>query len=98
MFASGVPTAEKPTAKKYYILSNGPDAKDEYRGAWGKYKQYLQSTSILIPIPPALYRPMPAILKRTIFFDFPMYQFDEHTDGAMAVEVERRKKGSGSRV
>jgi hypothetical protein len=31
----------------------------------------------LIPIPPALYRPLPKAVKRTILLDFPLYQFDE---------------------
>ena len=38
---------------------------------------YLDETSILIPIPPALYRPLPKAVKRTILLDFPIYQFEE---------------------
>ena len=91
MFVSGTPTAEKPTAKKYYLLSNGPNVKDEHRGAWAKYKEYLRSTSILIPIPPALYRRLPKVIKQTILFDFPMYQFDENTDGQQAIKEENAK-------
>lgn len=89
MFASGIPTAEKPTAKKYYLLANGSNAKDEHRGAWTKYKSYLNSTSILIPMPPAIYRRLPTIIKRSVLLDFPMYQFDENTDGPMAIEESR---------
>ncbi|EJD07435.1 DUF1295-domain-containing protein [Fomitiporia mediterranea MF3/22] len=91
MFASGVPTAEKPTAKKYYLLSNGMHAKEEHREAWKKYKLYLKSTSVLIPLPPALYRRLPEIIKKTVLLDLPMYQFDEKTDGPMAIEEERKK-------
>ena len=93
MFASGVPTAEKPTAKKFYLLSHGADARDEHRDAWRKYKVYLEETSILIPIPPELYRPLPSFIKKTILLDFPMYQFDEASDGqvALASEEEQRK-------
>ncbi|KAI5121877.1 hypothetical protein M0805_001083 [Coniferiporia weirii] len=91
MFASGAPTAEKPTAKKYYLLTNGVDAKDEHRGAWAKYKEYLRSTSILVPLPPALYRPLPMFIKRTVLLDFPIYQFNETTDGPEAIEEDRRK-------
>ena len=91
MFASGVPTAEKPTAQKYYLLSNGMNAKEEHHDAWQNYKAYLHSTSILIPLPPALYKRLPAIIKKTVLFDFPMYQFNESTDGPAAIEEDRKK-------
>ncbi|KAJ3475924.1 hypothetical protein NLI96_g11511 [Meripilus lineatus] len=95
MFASGVPTAEKPTAKKFYLLSHAPADTDTtsasrspsratYPDAWNKYKAYLNSTSILIPIPPVIYRPLPKIVKRTILLDWPIYQFDEVVDGKAA--------------
>ncbi|KAH8116315.1 Mus7/MMS22 family-domain-containing protein [Phellopilus nigrolimitatus] len=91
MFASGVPSAEKPTAKKYFLLANGVSAKEEHKGAWTKYKDYLRSTSIVIPLPPALYKPLPAFVKSTVLLDFPMYRFDEKTDGPQAVEEDRKK-------
>ena len=52
--------------------------------AWEAYCAYLDDTSILIPIPPVLYRPLPKVVKRTILFDFSFYQFDESeaADGA----------------
>lgn len=90
MFASGVPTAEKPTAKKYFLLANGADAKEEHRSAWSKYKEYLRSTSVLIPLPPTLYRPLPQFIKSTLLFDFPMYHFDESTNGPEALEEEKK--------
>jgi hypothetical protein len=49
--------------------------------AWEAYRAYLDDTSILIPIPPALYRPLPKVVKRMILFDFPFYQFDESEAG-----------------
>ncbi|KAF8952417.1 hypothetical protein BDZ97DRAFT_1909289 [Flammula alnicola] len=81
MFGSGLPTAEKPTAQNLF---------DGHSNAWKEYKSYLQKTSILIPLPPFLYRPLPTILKRTILLDFPMYQFNELTDGMAAVEGDAR--------
>jgi hypothetical protein len=91
LFASGVPTAEKPQARRFYLLSYGPDAREEYRDAWRHYKAYLNRTSILIPIPPVLYRPLPGIIKKTFLLDFGMYHFDEDKDGAAAIEEERAK-------
>ena len=93
MFASGVPTAEKPTAKRFYLLSHGADAKEEHRDAWSNYKAYLSRTSILIPIPSSIYRPLPEWVKKTVLLDFPMYKFDEGSDGqaALAAEEEQRK-------
>ena len=97
MLASGVPTAEKPTAKKFFLLSNAPPnasssessgspPRATYPDAWKKYKTYLNSTSILIPMPPVLYRPLPRFVKRTILFDWGIYRFDEATDGKAALE------------
>jgi hypothetical protein len=69
LFFSGVPTAEKPQARRVYLSG---DAR-----AWAAYRAYLDETSILIPIPPTLYRPLPKVIKRTILLDFPLYRFDE---------------------
>jgi len=90
MFGSGIPTAEKPQAKKYYLMSHGPDAHDE--NAWFMYKEYLNRTSILVPFPPALYRHLPNSLKRSIFLDFPMYGFTEERDGPPALEEAKNTK------
>lgn len=96
MFGSGVPTAEKPQAKKFFLMSYGENAKQEYVHAWSNYKEYLRRTSILIPIPPVVYRPLPLLLKQTLLLDFPMYQFDEGRDGAVAVEQSRQDSVWGS--
>ncbi|KAF7307398.1 Hypothetical DUF1295-domain-containing protein [Mycena indigotica] len=85
MFGSGMPTSTKPQAKRYYLKSYGPEAKPENSTIWAEYKEYLQRTSILIPLPPVIYAPLPAFIKRTLLFEFPMYQFDEATDGEAAV-------------
>lgn len=66
---SGLPLQEVPAQKKMYKS----DQRDEYR-------EYLNKTSIVIPIPPALYRPIPRILKRTILLDFPFYQYKPEQD------------------
>ena len=52
------------------------------RQIWADYSRYLQRTSILIPLPPALYARMPIWIKRTVLFDFPLYVFDpaKHAD------------------
>lgn len=66
MFVSGLPLQERPGAKKRY--ENGQN--------WEAYARYLHRTSILIPFPPQLYAPMPTLLKRTLFLEFPLYVFD----------------------
>ncbi|TFK18451.1 DUF1295-domain-containing protein [Coprinopsis marcescibilis] len=79
MFGSGIPTAEKPTAKKFYLMSQNPQATGAEADAWNRYQEYLDSTSILIPIPPVLYRPLPPVVKRTLLLDFSFFQFDPAT-------------------
>jgi len=69
LFFSGIPTAEKPQARRVYLCGDA--------NAWAAYQSYLDDTSILIPIPPVLYRRLPKVVKRTILLDFAFYQFDE---------------------
>ena len=95
LFGSGVPTAEKPSARRFYLMTHGPRAPDEDVSAWTAYKAYLRSTSLLVPLPPALYRRLPEIVKRTVLLDWPVYRFDEKTDGPRAIEEERGKLGEG---
>ncbi|KAJ6504822.1 DUF1295-domain-containing protein [Mycena vitilis] len=90
MFGSGLPTSSKPQAKRYYLKSYGPGADADDSGVWDQYKAYLRRTSILIPLPQALYKHIPNILKKTLLLDFPMYQFDERKDGPAAIEEARK--------
>jgi hypothetical protein len=77
MFLSGLPLQEVPNAKKRYQKSQN----------WEAYSQYLRQTSILYPIPPAIYTPLPTFLKRTIFLEFPMYVYNP----SMEDEQQRKK-------
>ncbi|KAJ7453931.1 DUF1295-domain-containing protein [Mycena galericulata] len=81
MFGSGVPTSAKPQAKRFYLKAYGPAAREDDPVIWEQYKAYLRRTSILIPMPPAIYKHLPAIIKKTLLLDFPMYHFDESKDG-----------------
>lgn len=87
LFVSGLPLQERPAAKKRYESGNN----------WEGYKRYLDSTSILIPFPPQLYRPLPTIIKRTIFLELPPYVFDpaKHAD-QKAVDERRSEEGEGA--
>lgn len=91
MFASGVPTAEKSQAKKYYLLANGPDADGSHSNSWRHYKRYVDQTSILIPMPPVIYKRLPKWIKQTVFLDLPMYHFDEQVDGKAAIDEAKAK-------
>jgi hypothetical protein len=90
MFATGIPTAEKPQARKFYLMSHGPDVDGRNANAWRHYKVYLERTSILIPIPPAVYSQFPVWLKRTVLLDFSMYYFDEEKDGPKVLAEARK--------
>jgi len=100
MFLSGLPTAEKPAAKKQFLMSHSPESAptsesfstpEPKNDTWAKYKSYLSRTSILIPIPPQVYKPLPEFIKRSVLLDFPMYRFNEEKDGKEALEEERKK-------
>ncbi|KAL9940464.1 hypothetical protein V8E36_001169 [Tilletia maclaganii] len=102
MFLSGVPTAEKPTQQRAFLSSHGPDAEEQdplqsYKNQresdpWLRYKAFRERTSLLIPIPPALYRHLPRAVKRTVLLDWGLYRFDESKDGPKAIKEAREKK------
>jgi hypothetical protein len=92
MFGSGVPTAEKPAARRFYLMSHNANADDDKSRAWSNYQTYVQRTSILVPLPPALYTRIPSIVKKTLLLDLPMYHFKEDRDGPQAVEEEERER------
>lgn len=89
MFASGIPTAEKPTARRYFLMSHGSED-PEYPNAWSNYKEYLDSTSLLFPLPPAIYRRLPTWFKHTVLLDWGIYRFDEGADGKRVIEEQSR--------
>ncbi|KAL6299945.1 DUF1295-domain-containing protein [Sparassis latifolia] len=107
LFASGLPTAEKPQARKFYLLSHPlPGSEEDHSSAtrrtvesnieddssttpvarlaetsaWENYQAYRAQTSILLPLPPALYRHLPRFVKQTILCDWPMYEFKPERD------------------
>lgn len=59
MFVSGVPLLEQSADKRY--------AKRE------EYREYKRRTSVLVPVPPALYAGLPEAVKKTVLLDFKLY-------------------------
>ncbi|KAI7412978.1 oxidoreductase-like protein [Hortaea werneckii] len=76
MFVSGLPLQERPGAKKRFEKGTG----------WPEYEKWLHDTSILFPMPPAIWRNLPVIVKRTVGLELPMYVFDpaKHADQSKA--------------
>ena len=60
MFLSGMPLLEARTHKK--------------RGAKPEYRHYLGETSILVPLPNALYRALPRAVKTYVLLDLDLYR------------------------
>ncbi|KAH9939913.1 hypothetical protein B0H21DRAFT_584905 [Amylocystis lapponica] len=95
MCASGVPTAEKPQARRFFLQAYPPlldgDGADGERArlpvrepvsaAWANYRRYRARTSILVPLPPALYRRLPRVVKKTVLLDWPIYEFRAEDEG-----------------
>jgi hypothetical protein len=74
-------------------MSHSPNSSSADGGPiWRNYKDYLACTSILWPIPPALYRPLPKFVKTWLLFDLPFFKFDEDKDGGKAIEKEEQKR------
>ncbi|KAI1000394.1 hypothetical protein K3495_g7801 [Podosphaera aphanis] len=72
LFVSGMNLSERSGAKKRYIDNTN----------WIEYARYLNRTSIIIPFPPLIYAKIPKIVKRVLFLELPMYEFDpsKHVD------------------
>ena len=93
MFVSGLTLQERPGAKKRYEKGVG----------WPEYEEYLRTTSILFPMPPAVWGNLPVIVKRTIGLEFPMYVFDpaKHADQSKVQDREaeegRQQSENGQR-
>ncbi|EIW55296.1 DUF1295-domain-containing protein [Trametes versicolor FP-101664 SS1] len=78
LFGSGVPTAEKPAAQKFHKMSYPDGASQDpapENAAWANYQAYRAQTSILLPLPPVVYRALPQWVKRTVLLDLPMYEW-----------------------
>ncbi|CDO70520.1 hypothetical protein BN946_scf184569.g63 [Trametes cinnabarina] len=43
--------------------------------AWTNYRAYRAQTSILVPLPPAVYRALPRWVQRWVLLDLPMYEW-----------------------
>lgn len=82
LFVSGLPLQERPGAKKRYESGNN----------WEGYKQYLEATSILIPLPPQLYRPLPRWVKRSVLMEWPPFVFDPEKHADMQNVQERESE------
>lgn len=91
LFVSGLPLSQKPAAERHYLSSHGPNAKSD-GGTWPQYKDYLDRTSILIPMPNSAWRRLPLFVKRTVGLEFPMYVFDESKDGPKAIQNAEAKQ------
>jgi hypothetical protein len=93
MFVSGLPLQERSGAKKRYEKGTG----------WPEYEKYLHETSIMFPMPKAIWRNLPVFVKRTVGLEFPMYVFDpaKHADQGKVqqsqAEEGRHRSESGNR-
>lgn len=88
MFVSGLTLQERPGAKKRYEKGVG----------WPAYEKWLHDTSILIPMPPAVWRRLPVLVKRTVGLEFPMYVFDpaKHADQSKVQDRQAEEGASAS--
>ncbi len=95
-FFSGMNLSERPGAAKRYVEPHGPD--DDARRLWVHFQDYLRRTSIIIPLPPALYAPLPTWIKRTLLLEFPIYVFDpaKHRKSDVASEASPKPRSSSS--
>lgn len=90
LFVSGLTLQERQSAKKKYE-SDGPDGE-----GWLQFKRWTEQTSILVPMPPALWKALPRAAKGTVGFEWPMYVFipEKHADMAK-VKGRRQEEGRG---
>lgn len=95
LFVSGLPLQERSGAKKKYSVDGARDGP-----VWTEYRTWTERTSILLPLPPQVYAPLPRWIKRAILLEWPMYVFDprKHADdGDKTKVVEDEEDGRGRR-
>ena len=92
LFVSGLTLQERPGAKKKFE-KDGPDGL-----SWKQHRKWLESTSILIPMPPMVWRVLPTVVKRTVGCEWPIYVFEpnKHTDVKAVEEGRKRNRAGGS--
>ncbi len=90
LFVSGLTLQERPGAKKKFE-ADGPDGQK-----WTQYKTWLDSTSILVPLPQAVWKSLPTAIKRTVGCEWPMYVFvpEKHADTAKVRERQAEEGGT----
>lgn len=88
LFVSGLTLQERPGAKKRYENGNH----------WEGYKEYLDGTSILLPMPKSVWRALPVWVKRSVGMEWPLYVFDpvKHADEG-ALVGGRSEEGDAGR-
>ncbi|KIV90689.1 hypothetical protein PV10_05317 [Exophiala mesophila] len=86
LFVSGLTLQERPGAKKKFE-DDGPDGPN-----WTRYKQWLDTTSILIPMPKTMWTALPIAVKRTIGAEWPIYVFVPERDVDPKKLQERRSE------
>lgn len=83
-----MPTVEIPVAQKFYKMSYPDDAQPGAHAgsaAWVNYRAYRAQTSVLVPLPPALYRALPGWVKRTVLLELPMYEWTPEKEAGKRV-------------
>ncbi|KIX10307.1 uncharacterized protein Z518_01389 [Rhinocladiella mackenziei CBS 650.93] len=86
LFVSGLTLQERPGAKKKFE-ADGPDGE-----SWRQYKNWSDRTSILVPMPRAVWRALPTIAKRTIGFEWPIYGFEPEKHADLKKVAQRREE------
>jgi len=92
LFVSGLTLQERPGAKRKFE-KDGPDG-----DGWVRYKDWLDRTSILIPMPPAVWRRLPTAVKRTAGCEWPIYVFKPERDADMTSVQKRREEEGRQRM
>ena len=92
LFVSGLTLQERPGAKKRFE-EHGPNGQ-----SWLQHKRWLERTSILLPMPQTVWVKLPAIVRRTVGFEWPMYVFNPEKHADMGkVKSRQQEEGRGDR-
>lgn len=79
---SGIPLAERPTQEKFWRMKQEKVELQPHRGPqteadpWLRMVNFRKRTSLLVPIPPMIYAPIPQWIKRAFLFDWKCYEYN----------------------
>jgi steroid 5-alpha reductase family enzyme len=98
LFVSGMPLLEQSMNRRYQgntKFENRDGRETEAQRLAEAFKAYKNCTSPLIPLPPLVYASLPTVIKRTVFFEWKIYEAESAPNESQS---DRSRDSSNARM